>query len=81
MEARRTRESSSRLAGQERHICRHERLTVTFDLSAESIQVGCSACYGTWPEPDTPPDLMNKALAGAKELIARRVYRDYKRDL
>jgi len=24
---------------------------------------------------------MNKALAGAKELIARRVYRDYKRDL
>jgi hypothetical protein len=42
-------------ASQERHICRHERLTVTFDLGAGTIQVGCSACYGTWPEPDTPP--------------------------
>lgn len=23
------------------------------------------ACYGTWPEPDIPPNLMDKALAGA----------------
>jgi hypothetical protein len=68
-------------AGQERRTCPHERLTVTFDLAAETIQVGCSACYGTWPAPDAPPDLMDTALIGARELIARRVIRDYRRGL
>ncbi|MGH3159939.1 MAG: hypothetical protein ACRDNF_25645 [Streptosporangiaceae bacterium] len=58
--------------------CRHEHLTVTFDLHAETIKVACSVCYGTWPEPDTPPDLMHAALTGAKELIRSRILQDYR---
>ena len=31
----------------ERQPCRHEHLTVTFDLRARAITVGCLVCYGT----------------------------------
>jgi hypothetical protein len=61
----------------ERQPCRREHLTITFDLRARAITVGCLVCYGTWPEPDAPPGLMDTALAGAKDLIGRKVIRDY----
>lgn len=55
--------------------CPHQRLTVTFDLAAGTVQVGCSSCYGTWPEPDTPPDLMDRALIEVRDLIRSRIIR------
>ncbi len=60
-----------------RQPCRHEHLTVTFDLRARVITVGCLVCYGTWPELDTPPDLMDTATDGAKDLISRKVIGNY----
>lgn len=63
---------------QERQPCSHEHLTVTFDLRARAINVGCLVCYGTWPEPDAPPGLMDTALAGADDLIRSKVIRDYR---